>query len=262
MQKEADESESVPLPPSSVPAVRPSAFYGKTFLYDYADTSFDTEETPSAPSENELSIKNVNKPDSRGVTPLMRALTRADRKLAETLIKNGADVNARDKDGWTPLMYAVRTQNDKTFAAMLIDAGASVCAKNSFGISSLSIAAEYSKNPDIVSLLLESYSPTDSDVAKAFIHAITSSNIALQVQCEKIRRFIAKGVPLNVFYGGKTPLMYAASSASSTAVIAVLLKSGALPSARTAEGLRAFDFAKKNQALEKDAVYRSLNTDN
>ena len=56
--------------------------------------------------------------------------------------------------------------------------------------------------------------------------------------------------------------MYAASSASSTAVIAVLLESGALPFARTAEGLRAFDFAKKNQALEKDAVYRSLNTDN
>ena len=262
-QKEADESEAVPLPPSSAPSssVRPAASYGKMFLYDYADTSFDTEEE-IAPSENELIIKNVNKQDSRGVTPLMFALTRSDRNLTETLIKHGADVNARDKEGWTPLMYAVRTQNDKSFAAMLIDAGAFVRAKNSFGISSLLIAAEYSQNPDIVSLLLASYSATENDVAKAFIHAITSSNVPLQVQCEKIRRFIAKGVPLNVFYDGKTPLMYAASSASSTSVIAVLLESGALPFARTAEGLRAFDFAKKNQALEKDAVYRSLNTDN
>ena len=155
-----------------------------------------------------------------------------------------------------------RERVDKRFAAVLIDAGASVRAKNAFGISSLLIAAEYSQNPDIVSLLLASYSATENDVAKAFIHAITSSNVPLHVQCEKIRRFIAKGVPLNVFYEGKTPLMYAASSASSTAVIAVLLESGALPFARTAEGLRAFDFAKKNQALEKDAVYRSLNTDN
>lgn len=262
-QQAADESEAVPLPPSSVSlsAVRPAASYGKMFLYDYADTSFDAEEE-SAPSENELIIKNVNEQDSRGLTPLMFALTRSDRNLAETLIKNGADVNARDKEGWTPLMYAVRTQNEKIFAAMLIDAGAFVRAKNSFGISSLLIAAEYSQNPDIVSLLLASYSAVENDVAKAFIHAITSSNVPLQVQCEKIRRFIAKGVPLNVFYDGKTPLMYAASSASSTAVIAVLLESGALPFARTAEGLRAFDFAKKNQALEKDAVYRSLNTDN
>ena len=263
VQQAADESEAVPLPPSSAPssAVRPAASYGKMFLYDYADTSFDAEEE-STPSENELIIKNVNEQDSRGLTPLMYALTRADRNLTETLIKNGADVNARDKEGWTPLMYAVRTQNDKSFAAMLIDAGAFVRAKNSFGISSLLIAAEYSQNPDIVSLLLASYSAAENDVAKAFIHAITSSNVPLQVQCEKIRRFIAKGVPLNVFYDGKTPLMYAASSASSTAVIAVLLESGALPFARTAEGLRAFDFAKKNQALEKDAVYRSLNTDN
>jgi len=262
-QKEADESEAVPLPPSSAPssAVRPSASYGKMFLYDYADTSFDTEEE-IAPSENELIIKNVNIHDENGVTPLMFAIKCASIDLTRTLLKNGADVNACDKEGWTPLMYAVRTQNDKRFAAVLIDAGASVRAKNAFGISSLLIAAEYSQNPDIVSLLLASYSATENDVAKAFIHAITSSNVPLHVQCEKIRRFIAKGVPLNVFYEGKTPLMYAASSASSTAVIAVLLESGALPFARTAEGLRAFDFAKKNQALEKDAVYRSLNTDN
>ena len=262
-QKEADESEAVPLPPSSAPssAVRPSASYGKMFLYDYADTSFDTEEE-IGPSENELIIKNVNIHDENGVTPLMFAIKCASIDLTRTLLKNGADVNACDKEGWTPLMYAVRTQNDKRFAAVLIDAGASVRAKNAFGISSLLIAAEYSQNPDIVSLLLASYSVTENDVAKAFIHAITSSNVPLHVQCEKIRRFIAKGVPLNVFYEGKTPLMYAASSASSTAVIAVLLESGALPFARTAEGLRAFDFAKKNQALEKDAVYRSLNTDN
>jgi len=262
-QKEADESEAVPLPPSSAPssAVRPAASYGKMFLYDYADTSFDTEEE-IGPSENELIIKNVNIHDENGVTPLMFAIKCASIDLTRTLLKNGADVNACDKEGWTPLMYAVRTQNDKRFAAVLIDAGASVRAKNAFGISSLLIAAEYSQNPDIVSLLLASYSATENDVAKAFIHAITSSNVPLQVQCEKIRRFIAKGVPLNVFYEGKTPLMYAASSASSTAVIAVLLESGALPFARTAEGLRAFDFAKKNQALEKDAVYRSLNTDN
>ena len=262
-QKAADESEAVPLPPSSAPssAVRPSASYGKMFLYDYADTSFDTEEE-IAPSENELIIKNVNIHDENGVTPLMFAIKCASIDLTRTLLKNGADVNACDKEGWTPLMYAVRTQNDKRFAAVLIDAGASVRAKNAFAISSLLIAAEYSQNPDIVSLLLASYSATENDVAKAFIHAITSSNVPLHVQCEKIRRFIAKGVPLNVFYEGKTPLMYAASSASSTAVIAVLLESGALPFARTAEGLRAFDFAKKNQALEKDAVYRSLNTDN
>ena len=260
----AEADAAVPLPPPALPlpAVRPSASHGKTFLYDYAESPSDAEEAMADTVQSETIIKNVNMQDEKGVTPLMFAIKGASIDLTRTLIKSGADVNACDKEGWTPLMYAVRTQNDPDLARILIDAGASVRAKNSYGVSSLVIAAEYSENPDIVSLLLDSYSATESETVKAFVHTITSSNVPLAVQCEKIRCFIDKGVPINAFWEGKTPLMYAASAARSTAVIEALLEAGALPSARTASGLRAFDFAQKNQALEHDDIYRSLNADN
>ena len=260
----AEADAAVPLPPPALPlpAVRPSASHGKTFLYDYAESPSDAEEAMADTVQSETIIKNVNMQDEKGVTPLMFAIKGASIDLTRTLIKSGADVNARDKEGWTPLMYAVRTQNDPDLARILIDAGASVRAKNSYGVSSLVIAAEYSENSDIVSLLLDSYSATESETVKAFVHTITSSNVPLAVQCEKIRCFVDKGVPINAFWEGKTPLMYAAAAARSTAVIEALLESGALPSARTASGLRAFDFAQKNQALEHDDIYRSLNADN
>jgi len=255
---------AVPLPPPALPlpAVRSSASHGKTFLYDYADVPSDAENAADEAVQSGTIIKNVNIQDEKGVTPLMFAIKCASIDLTRTLLKSGADVNARDKEGWTPLMYAVRTQNDPALVDMLIDAGASVRAKNSYGVSSLVIAAEYSENPDIVSRLLDSYAATENETVKAFVHAITSSNVPLSVQCEKVRSFIDKGVPLNAFFESKTPLMYAAAAGRSTAVIEVLLEAGALPSARTASGLRAFDFAQKNQALEHDDIYRSLNADN
>lgn len=255
---------AVPLPPPSLPppAVRPSSSYGKTFLYDYADVPSDAENAAIEAVQSGPIIKNVNMQDEKGVTPLMFSIKCASADLTRTLLNSGADVNARDKEGWTPLMYAVRVQNDSALVGMLIDAGASVRTKNSYGVSPLVIAAEYSENPDIVSLLLDSYAATENETVKAFVHTITSSNVPLSVQCEKVRRFIDKGVPLNAFWEGKTPLMYAAAAGSSTAVIEVLLEAGAMPSARTASGLRAFDFAQKNQALERDDIYWSLNADN
>ena len=259
---EADTAVPLPPPALPLPAVRSSASHGKTFLYDYADVPSDAENAADEAVQSGTIIKNVNIQDEKGVTPLMFAIKCASIDLTRTLLKSGADVNARDKEGWTPLMYAVRTQNDPALVDMLIDAGASVRAKNSYGVSSLVIAAEYSENPDIVSRLLDSYAATENETVKAFVHAITSSNVPLSVQCEKVRSFIDKGVPLNAFFEGKTPLMYAAAAGRSTAVIEVLLGAGALPSARTASGLRAFDFAQKNQALEHDDIYRSLNADN
>ena len=39
-------------------------------------------------------------------TPLLVAAILGHKEIAELLIANGADVNAKDENGWTPLVYA------------------------------------------------------------------------------------------------------------------------------------------------------------
>lgn len=58
-----------------------------------------------------------------GYTPLMIAAGNKQHELVEFLIKNGADVNAKAKDGTTPLSMANR-ENDVTMVKLLNDFGA------------------------------------------------------------------------------------------------------------------------------------------
>ncbi len=69
------------------------------------------------------------------------------------LIKNGADVNERSSNGWTPLMWAAKKGNFDILK-MLLGSRAKVNLKSNKGDTALSIAAREG-HEDIVSLLLE-----------------------------------------------------------------------------------------------------------
>ena len=64
------------------------------------------------------------------------AVTQGDLKQVEALIARGADVNARDNQGDTPLDKAA----NKDVAGLLIAHGADVNAKNEFGFTALTEA--------------------------------------------------------------------------------------------------------------------------
>lgn len=87
-----------------------------------------------------------------GVTLLHCAASYGYTDIVCILIATGADINAKDKNGWTPLHYSTNNGPIDT-VQVLLDGGADVNAKNNDGETPLLRAAGTGRN-DIVELLL------------------------------------------------------------------------------------------------------------
>jgi ankyrin repeat protein len=70
---------------------------------------------------------------------LMNAAGRGDPDEVKLLLGKGADVNARDERGWTPLMEAAN-RGYPEIVKLLLDKGADVNLKHQYGWTALSIA--------------------------------------------------------------------------------------------------------------------------
>ncbi len=228
--------------------------YSSIFLLDYAE-----EETPAVVKMEEPLIENPNAADKNGVTLLMKAAKAGNDWDVELLLKSGADVNLRDKDDWTALMYAARYQNNLSIMNMLIENGAYTRVRNKFNATPLLMASHYSQNPEIVSLLLKNRTNSEDEVYRAFIFAITGISVSDHIRAAKVEQFIKMQLPLNRLWKGQTPLMYACQYGKSTEVIKQLLDAGADASMKDENGKTAFDYAKNNKNLEHNDIYWMLN---
>jgi murein DD-endopeptidase MepM/ murein hydrolase activator NlpD len=96
---------------------------------------------------------NVNAADEYGQTPLMYAASSSQNAdiLAE-LLKAGANLNAQTTSGWTALMYAARDTKNFDTAILLMNAGADPSLKNSDGQSAADLARS---NPGMTTALFE-----------------------------------------------------------------------------------------------------------
>ncbi len=99
--------------------------------------------------------KKFNKGELKGLTPLQYAIYRRCRKTAKDMIDNGADVNAKFDNGYTPLLLAIKKKNKLKMIRMLLNKGADIDARTDQGYTALMLASMYRKNLKVLEFFLK-----------------------------------------------------------------------------------------------------------
>ena len=118
--------------------------------------------------------KTVNARNSEGMSAMMYAVRDRDAETIVALYKAGADVRAEDPDGVSAIMRGAAVNPDPKAVLALVEAGAGAGGFDSRGRSPLMWAAANNPNPDVVSALLESGANVyarDKDDASVLMHA-------------------------------------------------------------------------------------------
>jgi ankyrin repeat protein len=97
----------------------------------------------------------VNGVGLNGSTPLSTAAGKSEIEIADVLLQHGADVNARDEIGRTPLLVAILNFVDIGLLRLLLETGADVNMEDKRGLTSLWATILENGNPYILRLLLE-----------------------------------------------------------------------------------------------------------
>jgi ankyrin repeat protein len=183
---------------------------------------------------------DVNARDAQGNTPLILASFYASPECVALLIDKGADVNAANKAGATALIRAA-TSYEKT--RLLVAAGANVRVRTALGNTPLILAARRAGNSRTVQLLLEH--GADATEGKAGHSPVLAG--AASGDLETVRLLLDAGAKADDFPGWtkpsvadpapsmRTPLMWA-SYHNEVRMIRLLLQRGADPNQSTYYG--------------------------
>ncbi len=205
------------------------------------------------------------------------------RDVAALLLDRGADVNARDDSGYTPLHFAARWQGNTDLAALLLERGAYVNAlTDGLTLTPLHEAAGWLGHPEMCALLIEHAANIDAqtDGGRTPLHEAASEGRAdicaellmyeanvdartlndytpLHLAAESgdldtVRLLLDQGVDVNArSEWGETPLHQAAGRTRASGTVQLLVDSGADVNARDDRG---------NTPLRAAALYGNTET--
>ncbi|NER49677.1 MAG: protein kinase [Symploca sp. SIO1A3] len=187
-------------------------------------------------------IEDVHTRDNKDRTTLHFAAVLSRKETAESLIAKGADVNAKDRDGKTPLHSVIRS---KEVAELLIAKGADVNAKNRDGRTPLHSI----RSKEVAELLVAKGADVNAKAISG--HTPLHSSVHLKEMAEFL---IAKGADVNAKTKfGETPLHFSVHSKDLKEVAQLLIAKGADINANDSWGMTFLDrvFRKLSLRLSK-----------
>jgi len=164
----------------------------------------------------------VNARDKNGRTPLHWACRGVHVELAQYLLENGADVNAADTNGVAPLHWAAMT-GDATLVKLLLDRGADPSARDADGDTPLNSAA-LGASREITDLLLDKGAELDTAEGKGLVLL----QVAARNGMPKLFRVLVNKEGQNLFADEETNrwTMQDAVSGGSVEIVEALLAKG------------------------------------
>ena len=172
---------------------------------------------------------------NRGWTPLYWAVVSGHRDVAEFLLADQADVNARDDNTW-PLLHTAAYLGDEETTELLLTHGAVVDATNNRGTATL-----FSAKSNVVELLLAHGANVNVITSWAAHHCTRRRLGAIKRRRSRCWPTEPMSTPGTIYFFGDTPLLSAAQGCKD--VTGLLLAHGADINARQFDGTQPVDLA-------------------
>jgi uncharacterized protein len=179
-------------------------------------------------------------------SPLIDAVKKQDTQAVRALLKQKANVNAAEADGFTALHWAAQ-RNDLQLVELLLGAGANARASTRYNITPLYLAA-VNGNATVMERLLKAGADPNGVAEEGQTMLMTA---ALSGKADAVRLLLTRGTKVDSKepYKGQTALMWAAAEGN-TAAVEVLLEAGADLKLKSNGGFTPLLFAVRNAHID------------